>query len=327
MKVLVVGGAGYIGSVITRLLLDKGHKVTVLDNLSLGHRAAVSKPARLIVGDLADTVLLDRLMKEEHPDCVMHFAARSLIPESVERPDIYFENNISRGINLLNAVCRNGIKRFIFSSTASVYGAPEKIPVTEDCSLRPTSPYGYTKKILEELLTAYEQAYGLRYATLRYFNVAGAYNGLGEDHRPETHLIPILLKTALDPNQVFHIYGDDYETRDGTCIRDYLHVYDVARAHLLAMDAPDEHSPVYNLGNGQGFTVKEIFDAVQKVLGRKLKFEVVGRRPGDPPVLVASSELIKKELGWRTSRPDPERMIWDAWEWHKNHPDGYPDLT
>ncbi len=325
MKVLVAGGAGYIGSIMTRMLVESRHEVTVLDNLSVGHKSAVSEPARLVVGDLGDSPLVDKLLAGFKPDCVMHFAAKSQVPESVRKPDLYFENNVGQGVSFLNAVCRSGVRRFVFSSTASVYGAPAKIPITEDSPLQPTSPYGDTKRILEELLASYERAYGLRYASLRYFNVVGAYQGLGEDHRPETHLVPLVLQSALDPGREFSIYGDDYETRDGTCVRDYLHVHDLCQAHLLAMDAIADRSVVYNLGSGRGFTVKEVFDTAREVTGRDIRYRVATRRPGDPPALVASSELIRKELGWEPKHPDLNRMIQDAWEFHQAHPNGYPD--
>ena len=325
MRVMVTGGAGYIGSVMTRLLVEQDHEVTVLDNLSVGHRAAVSKPARLVVGDLADTGLLDRLFREGRFDCVLHFAARSRIPESVLKPDEYFENNVARGINLLNAATTHGVRRFVFSSTASVYGAPDRVPITEEFPLRPTSPYGDTKRVFEELLVSYERACGLRYAALRYFNVVGAYAGLGEDHRPETHLVPLILQSALAPGREFSIYGDDYDTRDGTCVRDYLHVHDLCGAHLLAMNAVEDRSVVYNLGSGTGFTVREVFETAQEIIGRKLDFRVIGRRDGDPPVLVASSAKIERELGWKRKKTGLETMIADAWRFHREYPNGYAD--
>jgi UDP-glucose 4-epimerase len=324
VKILVAGGAGYIGSVMTRLLLEHGHEVTVLDNLSCGHRSAVSDGARLVVGDIGETELVDKVLSAGF-DCVMHFAALIKVPESVERPDLYFDNNVARGVRLLNAVGRAGIKRFVFSSTAAVYGEPEKVPIEEDAPLRPMSPYGDTKRVFEELLVSYERAYGLRYACLRYFNVVGAYDGLGEDHRPESHLVPLILLSALGDGQTFSIYGDDYDTRDGTCVRDYLHVFDLCRAHLLAVDAIDTQSRVYNLGSGSGFTVKEVFEAAQKVVGRRLDHQMAGRRAGDVPVLVASSDRIQRELGWKREKPDIETMIADAWEFHRRYPQGYPD--
>ncbi len=317
-KVLVTGGAGYIGSVMTRLLLDAGYEVTVLDNLVAGHRAAVPPPAKLIKGDIGDEALLARLFAIGQFDCVLHFAGLIVVPESVEKPDVYF------GVRLLNAVCRHGVRRFIFSSTAAVYGTPEKVPITEDAPLRPDNPYGDTKRIFEELLAAYSRAYGLRYCILRYFNVAGAYAGLGEDHRPETHLIPRILRAALHPGEKFQIYGDDYPTRDGTCVRDYIHIYDLCTAHLVAMEALKDENLIYNLGSETGSTVKEVFATAAAVVGQEIPYEVAPRRAGDVPVLVASAEKIKKELGWRPQKT-LEDIIRDAWEWHRTHPDGYPD--
>lgn len=333
MRLLVTGGAGYIGSVMTRLLLEAGYEVTVLDNLSYGHRAAVTPGANLVVGDVGDSALLERLLGTGPAfDCVLHFAGLIRIPESVENPTLYFENNVAKGITLLNALARAGIRRFIFSSTAAVYGEPERIPLTEDSSLCPANPYGETKLLFEQLLASYARSFGLRSACLRYFNVCGAYAGLGEDHRPETHLIPLLLKSALDPGYVFTIFGNDYATRDGTCVRDYIHVYDLCRAHLLALHALSDQSPMprprpltYNLGSGRGFTVKEVLASAEKVLGRRLKFRIAGRRPGDSPALVASSEKIERELGWRREKPDLETMLSDAWDFHRENPSGYPD--
>lgn len=324
MKVLLTGGAGYIGSVTTRLLLEARHDVTVLDNLSYGHKAAVSPGARLVTGDIGDAALLDRLFKETKFDCVMHFAGLIRVPESVEKPDLYFENNVGRSLVLLNAVWKHDVRRFVFSSSAAVYGSPDKVPVTESAPLVPTSPYGDTKRVFEELLVSYERACCLRYAALRYFNVAGAYADLGEDHRPETHLIPLILKTAIQPGCTFQIYGDDYPTRDGTCVRDYIHIYDLARAHLLAMEALKDRSVVYNLGSERGYTNREVFAAAEKVTGAQICLEIAGRRPGDPPELVASSERIRRELGWRPEK-NLEQMLADAWEWHQAFPNGYAD--
>ncbi len=323
-RVLVTGGAGYIGSVMTRLLLEAGYEVTVLDNLVAGHRAAVSSPAKLIKGDIGDEALLASVFAIGRFDCVLHFAGLIVVPESVEKPDVYFENNVARGVRLLNAVCRHGVRRFIFSSTAAVYGTPQKVPITEDAPLKPDNPYGDTKRIFEELLAAYSRAYGLRYCILRYFNVAGAYAGLGEDHRPETHLIPRILRAALRPGEKFQIYGDDYPTRDGTCVRDYIHIYDLCRAHLLAMEALKDENLIYNLGSEAGYTVKEVFATAAAVVGQEIPYEIAPRRAGDVPVLIASAEKIKRELGWRPQKT-LEDIIRDAWEWHRTHPDGYPD--
>ncbi len=325
MRTLVAGGAGYIGSVMTRLLLEAGHEVTVYDNLEQGHRAAVSDGARLVEGDLADAGLLDRTFRDDRFEAVLHFAGLIRVPESVEDPARYFDHNVARGINLLNACARHEVGKFVFSSSAAVYGSPDTVPIDEDAPLVPTNPYGDTKRVFEELLVGYERACGLRSARLRYFNVCGAHDGLGEDHRPETHLVPLILLAALGREREFCIFGDDYPTRDGTCIRDYLHVYDLCRAHLLALDAIEEQSVVYNLGSGSGYTVREVFDAAQDVIGRKLDVRVAGRRPGDGPALVASSARIERELGWRREKNDIRQMIADAWEWHQAHPAGYPD--
>ena len=325
MKTLVTGGAGYIGSVTTRLLLEAGHEVTVYDSLAQGHRAAVSDGARLIVADLGDADRLDRAFRAGRFEAVLHFAGLIRVPESVEDPARYFDHNVARGINLLNACARHDVGRFVFSSTAAVYGAPDKVPITEDAPLLPASPYGDTKRVFEELLLSYERACGLRTARLRYFNVCGAHAGLGEDHRPESHLIPLILLAALGREREFHIFGDDYDTRDGTCVRDYLHVADLGRAHLLALDALDRGGLLYNLGSGAGYTVREVFAAAEEVLGRKLPCKVSPRRPGDPPALIASSAKIERELGWRREKDDIKQMIADAWEFHRAHPTGYPD--
>ena len=324
MKILVTGGAGYIGSVATRVLCQAGHDVTVLDNLSLGHRAAVLTPARLVEAELADAPALDAAFKVAAPECVMHFAALSQVGESVEQPDRYFYNNIACGVNLLNAACRAGVRRFVFSSSAAVYGEPDSVPITETAALRPVNPYGGTKKVFEALLEEYARAYGLRYVALRYFNVAGAFDGLGEDHRPETHLVPKILAAAAGQARTFQVFGEDYATRDGTCVRDYLHVHDLARAHVLALAVTGERSAVYNLGSENGSTVKEVFAAAERVTGKSIRVETVARRAGDPAALLASSEKIRSELGWRPEKT-LDQMLADAWEWHRQHPQGYAD--
>lgn len=332
MRLLVTGGAGYIGSVTTALLVETGHEVLVFDNLSRGHRAAVHRRARLVVGELADAVAVDAVVGDFRPDCVLHFAALIEVGESVKEPGRYFHNNVACGINLLNACCRHRVPRFVFSSTAAVYGNPEKLPLTEESPLQPVNPYGSTKFIFERLLVEYEKACGLRHAVLRYFNIAGAHLGLGEDHRPESHLIPRILRAAA--GETFEIYGDDYPTRDGTCVRDYVHVADLARAHLLAMEAlaetsgpagsPAGSSLVYNLGSESGYTNREVFAAAEKVLGTRIPVRVGPRRPGDAPELVASAEKARRELGWRPEKT-LEQMIADALEFHQRLPDGYPD--
>lgn len=334
MRVLVTGGAGYIGSVMTKVLIEAGHDVTVFDNLSRGHRAAVTAPARLVVGDLGDTAALDRTFVEAQPECVMHFAALSQVGESVAKPDLYFDNNVTRGANLLEAAGRHRIKRFVFSSSAAVYGAPEKIPITEDAPLKPINPYGSTKLTLEARLAEQAKASGFHFAALRYFNVAGAYSGLGEDHRPETHLIPDILRTVLPESpksmvhspesRVFELFGTDYPTRDGTNVRDYIHVLDLARAHLLAMEAIADRDVIYNLGSESGYSNKEVFATAERVVGRKIPLKLGPRRPGDPPTLIASSEKIRRELGWKPEK-NLEQMIADAWEWHKQYPNGYSE--
>ncbi len=324
MKVLVTGGAGYIGSVTGKLLSEAGYDVVVLDNLSQGHRSAVKRPIRLTVGDLGDVDLVTDLFRREKPDAVLHFAGLIAVEESIKKPAVYFYNNVACGINLLNACLQYGVRKIIFSSTAAVYGTPQKIPVTEDCPLAPATPYGESKRIFEELLKAYSQAGKLRFCSLRYFNVAGAYQDLGEDHRPETHLIPNLLRSVIEPDAVFTIYGDDYPTPDGTCIRDYIHIYDLARAHILALEALNDKNLIYNLGSEKGYSVKEVFATAEQVTGRKLNYRIGPRRAGDVPVLVASSEKIRNELGWHPTRTLTE-MIADAWEWLKAHPEGYPD--
>jgi UDP-glucose 4-epimerase len=321
---MVIGGAGYIGSVTSKVLLEAGHDVTVFDSLSRGHRGAVTPAARLVKGDLGDKAAIGAAVAEAKPDCIMHFAALSLVAESVAEPDRYFENNVAFGVNLLNAACRNKVKRFVFSSSAAVYGAPERVPITEDAPLEPVNPYGSTKQAFELLLHEYAKASALRYVALRYFNVAGAYGDLGEDHRPETHLIPDILSTVLNPGRTFKLFGDDYPTKDGTNVRDYIHVLDLARAHLLAMEAIGDRSVVYNLGSENGYSNREVFATAEKVVGRRIPIETAGRRAGDPPTLIASSEKIRRELGWKPEK-NLEQMIADAWNWHRRFPKGYVD--
>ncbi len=332
MRVLVTGGAGYIGSVMTKVLIETGHDVTVFDNLSRGHRAAVSAPARLVVGDLGDFAALEQAFVAARPQCVMHFAGLSQVGESVAKPDLYFDNNVTRGANLLEAAGRHRVKRFVFSSSAAVYGAPDRVPISEDAPRKPINPYGETKLAFEGRLADSAQTHGFHYAALRYFNVAGAYSGLGEDHRPETHLIPDILRTVLPEGQksmadspksrIFELFGTDYPTRDGTNVRDYIHVHDLARAHLLAMKTIEDRDVIYNLGSENGYSNREVFATAEKVVGRKIPLKLGPRRAGDPPTLTASSEKIRRELGWKPEK-NLEQMIADAWEWHRQHPDGY----
>lgn len=326
MKVLVVGGAGYIGSHVTLQLQRCGHTPVVLDNLRKGHRQAVAD-AEFIHGDLQDVQLLEDLFAEERFDAVMHFAANSLVGESVEKPAAYFRNNVANGLNLLDAMRRHGVRNLVFSSTAAVYGEPQEIPIPEDHPKKPTNPYGESKLMVETILNRYSQAYGLRYTSLRYFNAAGAdpSGEIGEDHAPETHLIPIVLQVALGKRDHVAIYGTDYDTPDGTCIRDYIHVNDLADAHILAVEALAEGGPcgVYNLGNGQGFSVREVIDTAEKVVGTTIKRVEAKRRAGDPARLVASSERITKELGWKPKMADLGEIIATAWRWHSSHPNGF----
>ena len=325
MRILVTGGAGYIGSVVAAELLGAGEEVIVVDNLALGHRSAVPRQAAFEQGDLRDRAFLDRVFATHKPDAVMHFAANSLVGESVADPMRYFRNNVGGGLTLLDAMVAHGVRKFILSSTANLFAAPRRIPIGEDEPIVPGSPYGETKHILERMLAWLDTTCGLRYAALRYFNAAGATDTLGEDHRPETHLIPSVLQVALGNRAHVQIYGADYPTRDGTCVRDYIHVVDLAQAHILALRALDEGSRVYNLGNGRGFTVLEVIETARRVTGHPIPAVVAPRRPGDPPELVASSEKIARELGWKPRFPDLESIVRSAWEWHRRHPDGYPE--
>ncbi len=319
-NILVTGGAGYIGSHIGKKLAEAGYNVIVLDNLSKGHREAVLK-GKLIVGDLADMDLLDRIMKEEEIEGVIHLAADSLVGESMEKPGKYYRNNVANGLNLLEAMVNNGVKYIVFSSTAAVYGEPEEIPITEEHPANPENTYGESKLFFEKMLKRYDEIYNLRYVSLRYFNAAGAdlSGQIGEAHDPETHLIPIVLQKVLGIREKFYIFGDDYPTKDGTCIRDYIHVEDLADAHILAVEAlvKGMESRVYNLGNGEGYSVKEVIEVAEEVVGKEIDAEIAERRPGDPAVLVASSDKIKRELGWKPLYPDLRTIIESAWRWHK----------
>jgi UDP-glucose 4-epimerase len=322
MKLLVTGGAGYIGSIVGAQLVQAGHQVTVLDNLSKGHRWAVPDPARFIQGDLEDRALVHRVLADAF-DGVLHFAARSLVAESVEQPRQYYRNNLCGTLNLLDAMADTGVPRLVFSSTAAVYGHPEQVPISETAPTRPTNPYGGSKLAVDQLIGFASAAHGLAAVILRYFNVAGASGPRGEAHDPETHLIPIVLQGAAGRRDAVQVYGTDYPTRDGSAVRDYIHVEDLGRAHLLAMDAirPGEHT-IYNLGNGLGFSVRQVIEAARKVTGREIPVKEEPRRPGDPAQLVASSEKVRAELGWEPEK-DLETMIADAWAWRQARPDGY----
>ncbi|ERM91381.1 UDP-glucose 4-epimerase [Caldanaerobacter subterraneus subsp. yonseiensis KB-1] len=326
MAILVCGGAGYIGSHAVVALLKRNEEVVVVDNLATGHSESVLG-GKLYIGDLRDEDFLDKVFSENDIEAVMHFAASSLVGESVENPFKYYENNVCGTLSLLKAMKKHGVKKIVFSSTAAVYGEPERIPIKEEDRTEPTNPYGETKLAIEKMLKWADTAYGIKYVALRYFNVAGALETgeIGEDHSPETHLIPIVLQVALGKRDKVMIYGDDYPTKDGTPIRDYIHVMDLVDAHILALEKlrKENKSEVYNLGNGEGFTVKEVIEVARKVTGHPIPAEVTGRRPGDPAVLVASSEKAMKDLGWRPKYASLEEIIESAWMWHKNHPNGF----
>ncbi len=323
MKILVTGGAGYIGSVTVERLIAQQHEVIVLDNLLQGHRAAVHSDAVFVEADLADRSAVDGVLAGHRPEAVMHFASRTLVGESVEQPFLYLGENIRNGLNLLESMVEHGVTRFILSSTANLFDDPRAIPITEDERLIPGSPYGESKFILERMLHWLDRVRGLRYAALRYFNASGATPERGEDHDPETHLIPIVLQVALGQRERVTIFGEDYPTPDGTCVRDYIHVIDLAEAHILALEALDRGSCVYNLGNGTGFSVKQIIETAREVTGHPIPADVGPRRAGDPAELVAGSERIRRELGWKPQYPDVRSIIETAWQWHSRHPHGY----
>src|SRR6266404_1125682 len=323
MKILVVGGAGYIGSVCAELLLDEGHGVTIFDNLSEGHRRAIDPRAEFIEGDLQDRQSLEKGLAKQRPDAVMHFAASALVGESMQNPSKYFRNNIANGLNLLDAMIASDVRQFVFSSTCAIFGPPERVPIDETMPMRPLNPYGESKLAFEKVLRWYDQIHGLRFVSLRYFNAAGASEKFGEDHRCETHLIPNVLKVALGQKQAVDVYGTDYETRDGTCIRDYIHIVDLARAHILALGA--NKSEFYNLGTGGGSSVREVIDCCRRITGRKIDVVEKPRRDGDPPRLIASSERIKRELGWKPQFESLDAIIESAWNWHQKFPRGYED--
>lgn len=327
--ILVTGGAGYIGSHVVKELLHQGHKPIVFDNLQTGHRKA-AKNSLFIEGDLSDQKKLTKAFQANPIDAVMHFAADCLVGESVQNPIKYFNNNVKNGINLIEMIEEFKVKKFIFSSSAAVYGEPKITPIPEDHPCIPTNPYGETKWIFEKLLQAFHDAGKLNYVSLRYFNAAGAdpEGELGEDHSPETHLIPLVIKAAFDRISV-PVFGTDYNTPDGTCIRDYIHVTDLAHAHILALRKLEQEqiSGIYNLGNGNGYSVREVIETVKKVMGRKVAAADSPRRPGDPARLVASSEKIREELGWIPRFPDLETIVETAYQWHNKHPKGYNDKS
>jgi UDP-glucose 4-epimerase len=323
MKILVTGGAGYIGSVVVEQLVGAGESVVVFDNLSQGHRAAVHPSAGFVKGDLSDRAAIDGALSEHRPDAIMHFASRTLVGESMEKPFLYLGDNVRTGLNLFESMVEHGVKRIILSSTANLFDQPERMPIDELERIIPGSPYGESKFILERMLHWLDRIRGVRFASLRYFNAAGATAARGEDHDPELHLIPLVLQVALGKREGVTIFGEDYPTRDGTCVRDYIHVIDLAQAHILALGALDHGSRFYNLGNGEGFTVKEVIDAAREVTGRRIRADVGPRRAGDPAVLVAASDKIRKDLGWVPQFPHVREIIESAWRWHRANPDGY----
>jgi UDP-glucose 4-epimerase len=326
MRILVTGGAGYIGSVVTEELVKDGQTVVVYDSLYKGHRQAVVQGADFVNADLMDTETLRNTLKSHNIEAVIHMAADSLVGESCEQPAKYYRNNVVAGLALLEAMRDTGVSRIVFSSTAATYGEPEKQPIEETASNNPTNPYGESKLAFEHAMRWYDAAYGLRYASLRYFNAAGATTLCGESHNPESHIIPIALEAAAGKRSHVEIYGDDYPTPDGTCVRDYIHVVDLARAHILALKVLDQESRIYNLGcGGDGYSVREVIDTARDVTGKDIRVKVGPRRAGDPSVLIASSEKIKRELGWQPQFQDLRIIIESAWRWMLSHPDGYTE--
>ncbi len=323
MNVFVTGGAGYIGSICTEELLNAGHQVTVYDNLTEGHRSAVDERAKFILGKPEQLGDILNAVKSARPDAIMHFAANALVGESMTDPKKYFHNNVVNGLKLLDAAIECGVKKFVFSSTCATYGPPDKIPMTEDLPQRPINPYGESKLMFEKILQWYQQIYSLEFIAFRYFNAAGASEKFGEHHRIETHLIPRVLQVVLGQLPQAEIFGTDYPTPDGTCIRDYIHIKDLAQAHILGLQAGK--TGFYNLGNGDGYSVREVVQMCEKVTGKQIPAVEKPRRPGDPPRLVASAEKAIRELGWKPKFPKLEDIVATAWAWHKKHPTGYPD--
>ena len=323
MKILVVGGAGYIGSVCAELLLDEGHAVAVFDNVSEGHRRAIDPRAEFFDGDLGQPEQIQAALDTVRPEAVMHFAARALVGESMRDPSKYFRNNIGNGLNLLDAMIETGVKRLVFSSTCAIFGPPERVPIDETLPTNPINPYGESKLAFERVLRWYGEIHDLRFVSLRYFNAAGASEKFGEQHRIETHLIPNILKVALGQNPHVEIYGTDYETPDGTCIRDYIHIRDLSQAHILALTSPKNE--FYNLGTGGGTSVREVIEACRKITGHKIPVVEKPRRAGDPPRLIAASEKARRDLGWQPKFQNIDAIIDSAWRWHQKFPNGYGD--
>jgi UDP-glucose 4-epimerase len=325
MQDLVTGGACYNGSVVTERLVERGADVVVFDNLSQGHTGAVDPGARLIEGDLADPAQLEQAFAAQRFDAVMHFASHTLVGESWAKPFLYLGANLRTGVNLLEAAVGHGVGRFVLSSTANLFDRPERMPIAPDARIEPGSPYGESKYILERVLAWLERTSGLRYAALRYFNAAGASAQRGEDHDPETHIIPLVLQVALGRRPGIQVFGGDYPTPDGTCIRDYIHVLDLADAHLLALEALERGSCTYNLGNGQGFSVQQVIDLAREITGHPIPVEIKERRPGDPAELIANAAAARSGLGWQPRHSDLRAIIESAWRWHQAHPKGYQD--
>lgn len=323
MKILITGGAGYIGSIVTEMCIEAGDDVVVYDNFTTGHKSSVHPGAKLVEGDVADAALVARTFSEQGTEAVIHMAGFIEAGESMQNPGKYFLNNSCRPLGLLDAMHAVGVRKILFSSTAAIYGDPQTEVLSEDHPQNPTNAYGESKLIFERQLDWYDTIYGIKHAALRYFNAAGATRERGEDHRPESHLIPLVLKTALGQRQKVEIYGTDYPTPDGTCVRDYIHVVDLARAHLLALKHLDDESFHFNLGNGRGYSVREVIETAHEVTGVDFEVSEVGRRSGDPAVLVASSEGITRELGWQPEHPALEDILASAWQWHQSHPNGY----
>lgn len=320
MKILVTGGAGYIGSVIVKQLVKENHDVIVLDDLSKGHAEAVHPKAVLVRVNLNDLKELDKVFKKYKFDAVIHMAAFSEVGESVRNPKKYFANNVDNGISLLKVMLDNDCKKIVFSSSAAVYGSPKTVPIIEDAETRPTSPYGESKLMFERILEGHKKSHNLKYTSLRYFNAAGADEDYGEDHNPESHLIPIVLQVALGKRKEIEVYGTDYPTKDGTCVRDYVHVSDLAKAHILAL----KREGVYNLGSEKGYSVREVINAAKEITGKCVAVKESERRPGDPAMLIASSEKIREELGWKAEYRLKD-IIRSAWQWRNKHPDGYKE--
>ena len=323
MNVFVTGGAGYIGSVCVEELINAGHAVTVFDNLTEGHRSAVDPRAKLVEGCLSDAALVNRSVKAAKAEAVLHFAANALVGESMTNPSKYFRNNVASGLNLLDAAVENGVKKFVFSSTCATYGPPDRVPMTEDLPQRPINPYGESKLMFEKMLIWFQQLHKLEFVAFRYFNAAGASGKFGEHHRIETHLIPNVLKVALGQSTQCEIYGTDYATPDGTCISDYIHIRDLAQAHILGLASGKQG--FFNLGNGDGYSVRQVIETCEKITGKKISSVEKPRRPGDPPKLVAAAHKAVNELGWKPQFPKLEDIVSTAWEWHKKNPNGYND--